>query len=157
MLPDRGSNWRMVLRRDGKIIISGLVPAGGGAPERALLICLNTRGGIEPRFGKDGRVTYAAPKRNFVPLASTIQSDGKILLAGWDYAATTSYSKCVAVVRLDTAGNVDATFGKAGRTATPIKSVTSGYAIDLVLRSTGDILVACNDLHGLKMMLLSGK
>jgi len=73
--------------------------------------------------------------------ALALQQDGRILVAG---AAGT---KKFALVRLKSDGTVNSTFGTSGVASAPLNG-HGGYAYDLVVQSTGRIVVVGNGHDG---------
>src|SRR5262249_17951851 len=108
--PDQAS--AVALQRDGKIVVVGETNAFRGlGVEDFALARYNTRGSLDTSFGSAGKVTTdfaGGPDRAF---GLAIQSDGKIVAAG--YAGFR-----FALVRYSTDGSLDAGFGIGGKVTT---------------------------------------
>lgn len=113
--------YAIALQNDGKILVGGLFSTYNGTP-CANLIRLNTDGTIDPTFS-----TGTGPN-NYVR-SIEIQSTGKIIVSG----AFTSYNGTskARIVRLNTDGSIDATFGGTGANSSILCSVlqTDGNTI----------------------------
>jgi uncharacterized delta-60 repeat protein len=95
---------KVVVQADGRIVVVGASPN---------TYCTN---GFVMRFNANGSVDSAyqnggvAAVTDFSPLGSALESDGKLLLAGYPY----DWSVPPWVMRLDIGGNLDTTFGHQG-------------------------------------------
>ena len=74
-------------------------------------------GNLDLTFSGDGKVTTAIGTNNEEARSVAVQSDGKIVAAGYTYNGT-RYS--IALVRYTTAGALDNTFGTGGKVTTTI-------------------------------------
>ena len=102
---------------------------------------LLTAGDLDPTFGTGGIVLTGFPSlRTNVQgtggnaFAVQIQSDGKIVAAGWglyDFA----------VARYNTNGSLDPTFGSGGEVVTTFNQQLTAYANDLAIQPDGKIVV----------------
>jgi uncharacterized delta-60 repeat protein/uncharacterized repeat protein (TIGR01451 family) len=110
----------VAIQPDGKIVVAGGTTAGDFA-----VVCLHPNGSLDTSFDTDGIVTTDLGSAEDQIRAVALQSDGKIVLAGLTRGLTTDWD--FAVVRLNTDGSRDATFGSNGIVAT---SVTPGNFLD---------------------------
>lgn len=94
-------------------------------------------GVLDDSFGTDGIVTTQVSTTYNFGMATVVQPDGKIIVAG--YAGTPATYKA-AVVRYNTDGTLDDTFGDAGKLTIPVGSAKS-YATDVVLQDDGKIVL----------------
>jgi len=76
-------------------------------------------GDLDSSFGTGGKLTLAFPGANDVARAAAIQSDGKIIAAGTD-------GNDFMLVRYNSNGTVDTTFGSSGRVSPANITVTAG-------------------------------
>lgn len=111
-----------VLQTDGKIIICGYSNNSSG--DSFSIIRLNNDGSLDTNFGTNGKIYYNIPTKNYCVAESIVlQSDGKIVLAGHadgDFA----------LLRYNTNGTLDTTFGNLGYTITDFaNSQDKSYAI----------------------------
>ena len=125
----------IAIQPDGKIIVGGFAD---NATTDIFLVRRLPSGETDTTFGTGGVVTTDVGN-NTVDHAHDIalQPDGKILVAGW----TLSNDIDIALLRYNSDGSIDSTFGINGRVITDIDSVTQeGHAI--ALQPDGKILVA---------------
>jgi uncharacterized delta-60 repeat protein len=138
---------------DGKIIVSGYSAV---ALEHSLLVArFNVDGSLDPSFGGDGIVTTdigpglgGFPPALAIPgivfeagQALAIQADGRIVVAG--YGPTAAGGTDIAIVRYNTDGSLDTTFGTGGVVTT---AVSAGPIVDralgVALQPDGRIVVS---------------
>ncbi|HEY0545979.1 MAG TPA: FG-GAP-like repeat-containing protein [Pyrinomonadaceae bacterium] len=128
----------MVLQPDGKIVAVG--PAYRGY--RFGLARYNPDGSLDSSFGTGGTVTTFFPGA-FVygyPRAVVLQTDGKIVVAG-DYVVTnTSTSADFLLVRYNTDGSIDSSFGTSGTVRTDFNG-NNDHAYDMLIQPDGKIIV----------------
>jgi uncharacterized delta-60 repeat protein len=125
------SAWGMVLQSNGDIVLGGQEAYGSNA-QQFMATRVTSTGAVDTSFGSKGIVS--------VPIGATaigmgiaIQSNGQLLLTGSAYTNTS----IAAVVRLNTNGAVDRTFGSAG-----VASVTDWYGVNAItLDPSGRILL----------------
>jgi uncharacterized delta-60 repeat protein len=114
-----------VLQPDGRIVAAGFAFNGSEGPDFALAR-FNTDGSLDTSFGAGGKVTTPLGGDDKA-LGLVIQQDGKIVAAGH---ASTNF----ALVRYNTDGSLDTSFGKAGKVITDISAANTnnnaqGFAI----------------------------
>lgn len=103
----------------------------------SLMVAHGQAGTIDSTFGDNGIVTtQISPIYNFGE-ATVIQPDGKILVAGYAGAPATYQ---VAVVRYNTDGSLDSTFGNNGKVTIPVGTAKS-FATDIALQEDGKIVL----------------
>ncbi len=141
--------YSVALETDGKIVVAGL--SGGTIPSPTgntsiAVVRFNPDGTPDKTFGTNGTVSFSptGPDSTYAAAHSVaIQSDGKIIVAGQaGYFTPVSF----AVVRFDSDGTVDRTFGSGGIaladsfTAEDVEDVANAVAI----QSDGKIVAAGN-------------
>jgi uncharacterized delta-60 repeat protein len=101
-----------VAQPDGKLIVAGttVVPVFLGDFSQARL---NADGTVDPTFGVNGRVTLNI-NGNDSGSAVALQSDGKIVMAGFAAFGSSGAGATVAFVRFNTNGTLDPTFDGDG-------------------------------------------
>ncbi|MCB9208091.1 MAG: hypothetical protein H6612_05820 [Ignavibacteriales bacterium] len=100
-------------------------------------------GTLDNTFGSNGIVTTPVGSGIDIGYSVAVQSDGKILVAG---NAINNSSQDFAVVRYNTNGTLDGSFGSGGKVITPIGAYDDGgYAV--AVQSDGKILVAGNSYN----------
>jgi uncharacterized delta-60 repeat protein len=127
----------LTLQADGKIIVTGTGNSTIG------LARFNTNGSVDTTFGIDGGITTdisSSAAGNCV----TLQADGKILVAGSSFNGV-NYS--FALLRYNTDGSLDSTFGTDGKLTTDIGISASGQSV--TVQTDGKILVAGSSHSGL--------
>ncbi|WP_309640959.1 T9SS type A sorting domain-containing protein [Flavobacterium sp.] len=131
---DRGT--ALTLQNDGKIVVAGF--SDNGTDNDFALVRYNPNGSLDTTFDSDGRVTTAIAASYDIAHALLIQSDGKILVAGETF---NGIDNDFALVRYNTNGSLDNTFGTDGITTTPIgPEDDNGYAV--AIQNDGKIVVA---------------
>jgi uncharacterized delta-60 repeat protein len=135
----------VALQPDGKIVLAG--EAGPGDlidhPPNFALVRLDADGSLDTSFGVGGKVTL-----NVSDLATgddeahgiAIQSDGKIVVAGFAYHLFSDAEDDFALVRLDADGSLDTGFGADGKVMTDLGS-NYDYGHSVALQSDGRIVV----------------
>jgi uncharacterized delta-60 repeat protein len=105
----------MVVQPDGKIIVVGEVDGPGGLMG---VVRYNADGSLDSSFDGDGKLTVLGPA-NVEARASAValQADGKIVVAGYALGNSSGNMGFV-LVRLNTDGSLDASFGAGGKTST---------------------------------------
>lgn len=124
------NNWAtgIALQPDGKSVVAvhGANPDGVGSDFYAARF--DAAGNLDPTFGGTGvvRLQFTSCADAEFVYAIAVQSDGKILLAGYAYIKSSTYG--FAVARLNSDGSLDSTFGNAGR-------VFFGFSQSAILRA----------------------
>lgn len=125
----------VAIQSDGKIVV------GGSSYDRSAnsfsLVRYTAEGALDPSFNSTGKATTIIAT-NDSGRALAIQSDGKILLAGYSASGSTYR---FALARYTSAGALDTTFNTTGIVTTLISGTDNrGYAA--ALQGDGKILVA---------------
>lgn len=133
----------VAVQPDGRIVVAGYGESDSGA--EFAVVRYDVDGSLDQSFGGTGRVT--TPVGVFsIAWSIGVQADGKIVAAGFaDYGNRTWF----AVVRYDSDGSLDPTFGGTGKVTTPILGYD--FAFSLALQANGKIVVggyALNGVHG---------
>ena len=126
----------MAIQTDGKIVVAGQTTNGsviGFAVTR-----YNTNGTLDNTFGIGGKVITSIGSSYDAANAIALQTDGKIVVAGYSDDGTNFN---FAIVRYSTNGTLDNTFGTGGKVTTPLGSSWS-IAQAVKIQSNGKILVA---------------
>ena len=140
----------VILQPDGKIVAAGSTNSPNGDPNFAL-VRYNSNGTVDPKFGVNGRTVtdfkaLSNGKRSSDEAHAVIlQPDGKIVAAGFTNSPNGDLN--FALVRYNSNGTVDATFGVNGRSVTDFKALPDGkrsddYAYDVILQPNGKIVAA---------------
>jgi uncharacterized delta-60 repeat protein len=127
----------VAIQPDGKIIAAGKQNTYAPTYD-AVVIRYNPDGTLDPSFHFDG---VASPLASSYEEANAValQSDGKIVVSGYAYNNTTTNVDFF-VLRLNSNGSLDETFGIGGRVFTDFNKVND-YAAALVIQPDGKILL----------------
>jgi uncharacterized delta-60 repeat protein len=109
--------YAMALQTDGKIVVAGTSSMNFAA------IRLNTDGSLDTSFDTDGKVKTPVTIGDDIATALTIQTDGKIILAG----ITNAPGNLNLLVRYNTDGSLDTTFDTDGMVIT--SNICSVYGV----------------------------
>ncbi|MBS1986809.1 hypothetical protein JST99_02665 [Candidatus Dependentiae bacterium] len=122
----------IALQADGKLVVAGY------ASGYFALARYNTNGTLDATFGSGGTVVTVIQT---IDLGNSIviQPDGKIVVAGSSASGSTVY---VALVRYNTDGTLDGTFGSGGKVLTYGGAAQNSAAFAIALQSDGKIVVA---------------
>ena len=133
----------VAVQSDGKIVVAGS-SFWNLANKDFALARYTTTGAFDTSFGNGGKVTTAIGNDDDVGVSVAVQSDGKIIVAGYSWNG--SYSD-FALVRYTTAGALDASFGSGGKVITPVSS-SYDFGRSVALQSDGKIVVAGDSYNG---------
>jgi len=129
-----------LLQPDGKMVLAGTA-RNGTAFEFALVRYLPD-GALDTSFDGDGKVTTPIRDAEDIINAVALQPDGKIIAAG--YAANGEEDE-FALVRYNSDGSLDTSFGTNGKVTTP---VSDGRADSVAVQSDGKIVAAGSAFDG---------
>jgi len=136
--------FAVALQSDGKILAAGSAPNGNN--NDFALVRFNSDGSLDTAFDTDGIVkTDFGTNNGDGAGAMTLQSDGKIILAGSSFNRNTSDSD-FAVARYNSNGSLDTTFDTDGKVTTDFGISDSGNGV--ALQSNGTIIVAGTHYDG---------
>jgi len=125
----------LVVQPDGKLVAAGYTATG--ATYAFALVRYHADGTLDAGFGVEGAVvTRVGVDRNYAS-ALVLQPDGKLVAAGYTEPVDNDF----ALVRYNTDGSLDTTFGTGGKVITPIGSEYDG-ASSLVLQPDGKLVAA---------------
>lgn len=125
----------LALQADGKIIAAGIGGGGITGDEAFHVVRLSSDGGLDPSFSGDGSVV-TAPADFGSASAVTIQSDGKIVVAG---DSGDAYTNDFTAIRYNTDGSLDPSFSSDGIATADV----GGFDIanSVAIQADGAILV----------------
>jgi uncharacterized delta-60 repeat protein len=138
----------LVIQPDGRIVVAGsactdssMMCALSGGVQFALAR-YNSDGSLDSAFGTGGKITTTV--RNFGSiLALALQADGKLLAAGLAFGQPDSDFE---LVRYNSDGSLDATFGAGGKVNTDFNSsggtALNDAAVALAIQPDGKIIAA---------------
>lgn len=125
------------LQQDGKTIVAGLF--ANGTDEDFALVRYRTDGGIDAAFGNGGSVITDFGSSNEAIEAIALQSDGKIIAAG--FTSSGGGGDKFALVRYGIEGALDPEFGTGGKVIADFPGTTVDQAYDLAIQPDGKIVV----------------
>jgi uncharacterized delta-60 repeat protein len=131
-----------VIQSDGKIVVAGF--SNTGSNNDFALIRYNTDGSLDITFYNDGKVTTAIGTSYDIGSSAAIQSDGKIVVAGY---SNNGSNDDFALVRYNTDGSLDNTFDSDGKVTTAIGSGDDD-GNSVAIQSDGKIVVAGYSYNG---------
>ncbi|MBE7495933.1 MAG: cadherin-like beta sandwich domain-containing protein [Verrucomicrobiaceae bacterium] len=132
----------VVVQNDGKIVVAGY--SWNGSNNDFALVRYTDTGALDTNFGSSGKVTTPIGIDNDLGFSISIQSDGKLLVAGYSWNGS---NDDFALVRYNTDGGLDTSFGSGGKVTTPIGG-SNDVGHSLLVRSDGHILVAGASFNG---------
>jgi len=113
-----GAARALALTPEGEIVVAG------HAQHDFALAKLRKSGSLDAAFGVDGKVLTPVSKDNWDEAQGlALESDGKLLVAGWSYEGNSS-SGNTALLRYDAEGALDPSFGDAGVVITEVAAAT---------------------------------
>ena len=138
----RSTATSLAIQADGKIVVAGHDGPHDGSTRDFAVVRYNPNGSLDTSFDGDGiaRVGFVGYSKDYAT-GVKIQSDGKIVLAGYSDVGLL-VSNDIAVARLNTTGSLDNTFGTGGRVTTSVGFKTEDIVNSLVIQADGKIVVA---------------
>jgi len=131
----------LALQSDHKIVVAGY----SQTPEDTYVFAVarySENGTLDTTFSGDGKVTTAiGPSWDWV-YSVAIQADGKIVVAGISNTRVTGYDYDVAVVRYNSDGSLDISFGGDGTITTPFSADGNDWGHGVAIQENQKILVA---------------
>lgn len=124
----------LLLQDDGRILIGGY--SFNGTNNDFAVVRVTSNGTLDPTFGSGGKVITPISSGNDYGYDLAVQSDGKIIQAGYVSNASFDY----AVVRYTPDGVLDNSFGSGGTTVFDYGS-SQDYAYALAVQSDDKIVV----------------
>jgi uncharacterized delta-60 repeat protein len=132
----------VAIQSDGKIVAAGY--SNPGSNYDFTLARYNTDGTLDTNFDSDGKVTTAIGSGTDQAFSVAIQSDGKIVAAGY---SNNGSNDDFALVRYNTDGSLDTSFDSDGKVTTAIGG-SDDRAHSVAIQSDGKIVVAGHSDNG---------
>jgi uncharacterized delta-60 repeat protein len=138
-----GGNARSVaVQSDGKIVVAG--HSYNGSNDDFAIARYNANGSLDTSFSGDGKLTTAIGSGNDNGQSVAVQSDGKIVVAGYSYNGS---NNDFAVARYNANGSLDTSFDGDGKLTTAFGSRSDeGYGV--AVQSDGKLVVAGQSHNG---------
>ena len=131
-----GVAFAVAIQSDGRIVAAGRTNNGSNAD--FALARYNTNGTLDTTFNGTGKVTTPIGSGDDIGDSVAIQSDGRIVVAGYSHNGV-DYD--IALVRYNANGTLDTTFNGTGKVVTPIGSIHD-QAFSVAIQTDGHIVVA---------------
>lgn len=135
----------IAVQPDGKVLVGGAASSGSASGGLNFAVArLNADGSLDQTFNGNGRVIIDFFNSYDEAYSVLLPQDGKIILAGFVANGPNNGSTYdFALVRLNTDGSFDNTFGVGGRVVNDISGVNNAdRAFDAALQSDGKIVMA---------------
>jgi len=126
--------YSIAIQGDGKIVAAG--QSSNGSVYNFALARYNPDGSLDTSFGNGGKVITTVGTYGLAH-SVVIQSDGKIIAAGYGSGTNNDF----ALVRYNTDGSLDTTFGTGGKVITDFSGV-GNLAYSVAVHSDGKIVAA---------------
>jgi uncharacterized delta-60 repeat protein len=136
--PVGGGANSVAIQADGKIIAVGQSRNGSSA---FVLVRYNADGSLDTSFNGTGNVITSVGNAGGGASDLAIQTDGKIVVAGYSLATSDWRTADFAVVRYNPDGSLDTSFGGTGKILNP-DSDSGDYASSVAIQPNGKIVVA---------------
>jgi uncharacterized delta-60 repeat protein len=130
--------YAIAIQSDGKIVVTGRTDSS--FTNDIALARYNTDGSLDSSFDIDGKVVTAISSGGGFAHGIAMQSNGKIVVAGYAYSST-SFNNDFVLLRYNTDGSPDNSFDADGRVMTPVGS-GQDYATSVAIQPDGKIIVA---------------
>lgn len=132
--------YSIALQADGKIILAGQSDGGSPGLSRIAVARYSSNGSLDPTFDVDGKITTSIGTLNNFARAVSVQSNGRIVVAG-GYFDTTAVEFNTALVRYTANGSLDTTFDGDGIVISSF-STSDDFVRGSALAPDGSIVVA---------------
>ena len=127
-----------MVRSDRKAIVAGIDLSDSVGMNNFVLVRLNIDGTADKSFGTLGDGVVVLKSKNVLASYIALQSDNKIIVV--DVASTSD--KQFMVVRYNSNGTLDTSFGNAGIAMVPLSGTTNDVAHDVAIQKDGKIVIA---------------
>src|SRR5882724_4408526 len=138
----------VALQSDGKIVAAGttIKDFGSAFTQDFAVARYNTDGSLDNGFGAGGKVTTDFSGEVDAANAIALQSDGKILVAGFAVTGRTMQfpNQDFALARYNSNGSLDASFGTGGKVTTDFSGLFD-MPLAIAIQNDGKIVLAGSD------------
>ena len=136
----------VAMQSDGKIVVAGYL-AGAGIYQGFCVMRYNSDGSLDTGFDTDGKLRTQFVSSTYAEATCVaIQSDGKIVVAGWGNFSGTNH---FLVARYNSSGSLDTGFDSDGKiTGSTEFGIEDDRANAIAMQSDGKILVAGYSQNG---------
>jgi uncharacterized delta-60 repeat protein len=134
----------LIQQADGKLVLGGSSMNAAGNSDFSL-IRLNTNGSLDSTFGSGGKLIVPVGPGRDVGYSLTQQADGKLVLGG--YSVNGSNYSDYSLIRLNTNGSLDATFGNGGKLLVDLVG-NYDFGSSLTLQADGKLVLGGYSSNG---------
>jgi uncharacterized delta-60 repeat protein len=128
----------VAIQSDGKIVVAGTSDSAvAGQDTHMAAVRYNTDGSLDASFGSGGKTVISVGEEDGVQ-GVAIQSDGKIVLGG--FVSLAGGELGIAVVRLNSNGTPDSSFGSGGKVTTFVSN--DDFGVGVAIQPNGKIVMA---------------
>ena len=138
-----GTARKLLIQPDGKLVAIDTIISFGNFT----LLRYNADGSLDENFGIGGIVSTVFGIQSSTSLSGFLQPDGKIIVVGEARANSTAVGD-FAMIRYNTDGSLDLSFGDQGKVFTSFTSNSQDYAVVAALQSDEKIVVSGNTSAG---------
>jgi uncharacterized delta-60 repeat protein len=134
----------VAIQADEKIVVVGYSGQGGANDVKKLKLTLaryNSNGTLDSTFGGDGKVRTNVGRCWDFGRALAIQADGKIVAGGISFSGANCDNATFALIRYNSDGTLDSTFGGDGKVTTDLTSRLD-FAFADAIQADGKIVAA---------------
>lgn len=136
---------QVIVQGDGKLLVAGY--CNGATTDDFALARYNADGTLDTSFGRGGKVMTDLGQRHDYGRGVAVQTDGRILVAGYtQFGASQDFG----LVRYRPDGTLDLSFGSGGKVMSDIGNGTTDYGYSVALQANGQIVVAGRSLNANK-------
>ena len=141
-----GKAYGMAIQRDGKMVLTGY--SNDNYANYFATARYNSDGTLDSSFGGGGIVTTFFGSGGFDDRAKSvaIQNDGKIVVAGYSLIMDNTHISNLAIVRYNSDGSLDSSFGGGGKVETDIGY--DGGAHSVAIQNDGKIVAVGDSYDG---------
>jgi uncharacterized delta-60 repeat protein len=132
------SNYYNMLYQNGNVILVGCV----GTNEINIIRYNMTTPALDTTFGTSGKFSYTPNANPACANAAALDSNGRILVAGYSATASGNTGFDTLVARLSANGIADTTFTANGIVSVPLAATQQDQAIGIATDSSGKIVIA---------------
>ena len=124
---------------DLKLVVGGYYKKNDRTPHQFALARYNSNGTLDSVFGQSGKVTTRLGLGDAYSFGIVLQSNGRIVLAGY---STTTLDHDFSLVGYTANGTLDSTFGHGGFVTTDFAGATDDIAYAMTVQGDGKLVVA---------------
>jgi uncharacterized delta-60 repeat protein len=123
----------MVVEADGEIVLLGRI---GYSASKLAMAKLKANGTLDAGFGSGGKVSLQVGSTGVIPESLALQADGRFVVGGNTQVANSDFL----VMRLQSNGAVDNTFGSGGKVTVDVSPGDDGLSV--AIQPDGQIVLA---------------